>query len=119
MATLTLLYRAAIFMLLISAGQLSAEAKTPKPTITFITESWEGYTNTDGTGVYLELIKKVFEPDHNVVIKYVPWKRAMTTFAKGDIDGIIGASSNHRNLGIRTEIPIDYAYFTAFFLKSN
>jgi len=56
------------------------------------TEEWEGYTNKNGTGVYWDIIKKVYEPlGIHVNTKLLPWKRAEAVVLNKQADALLGA----------------------------
>jgi polar amino acid transport system substrate-binding protein len=40
-------------------------------TIRWVTESWENYTNKDGSGLYAEIVQAVFA-GHQLKITYMP-----------------------------------------------
>ncbi len=52
---------------------------------------WEGYTNSDGTGAYWEVIKKVFSSTGiKVKTKVYPWSRAEKMVKGKKADAIVG-----------------------------
>ncbi|KXI28471.1 hypothetical protein AX660_15370 [Paraglaciecola hydrolytica] len=54
-------------------------------TIRWVTESWQNYTNKDGSGLYNDIVKAVFA-EHQVDIIYMPWKRALLEVKNGTAD---------------------------------
>lgn len=60
-------------------------------TIRWVTESWENYTNKDGSGLYHDIVKAVFA-EHQLDIAYVPWKRSLHEVKNGTAD-MTGATS--------------------------
>jgi ABC-type amino acid transport substrate-binding protein len=51
------------------------------------TDSWEGFTNRDGTGFYHELMKAVFPPsEYKMDVHYLPWKRNITNLELSRVD---------------------------------
>ena len=41
--------------------------------VSVVTDEWQGYTEKDGTGLYLDIINAAFpSPEYNVIIKHVP-----------------------------------------------
>ncbi len=59
--------------------------------MTIVCEEWEGYTNKDGTGVYWEGVKAIFEPAGiKVTTKVAPWKRAEYMVKEQKVDAIAG-----------------------------
>ncbi len=79
------------------------------------TESWGGYTNKDGTGIYHELLRAVFgEFGVKVEINYVPLKRAVAMVKAGKADITGGFSKDERNFA---RYPIYETGFSALYLK--
>jgi polar amino acid transport system substrate-binding protein len=71
-----------ILLLVASVSVLAIEEdgdKGMKPeSITIATPVWKGWTNEDGTGLYFELLKLVYEPvGVSVQYEFVPWARAV------------------------------------------
>jgi len=61
-------------------------------TIHITSTQWKGYTNENGTGVYWEVIKAVFETiGIKVNTKLFPWKRAERTVLIKKSDALLGA----------------------------
>ena len=60
-------------------------------TIRWVTESWQNYTNKNGSGLYIDIIRTVFA-DHQLEIVYMPWKRALLEVKNGTAD-MTGATS--------------------------
>jgi ABC-type amino acid transport substrate-binding protein len=67
----------------------SAVAKAE--TIRWATESWENYTNKDGSGLYHDIVQAVFA-EHKIDIIYMPWKRSLLEVKNGTAD-MSGATS--------------------------
>ncbi|MBN2651249.1 MAG: transporter substrate-binding domain-containing protein [Spirochaetales bacterium] len=60
-------------------------------TILIATPEWEGSTNKDGTGLYFDIVRAVFEPaGYKVDYKIMPWKRAMKSVENSQADIIVG-----------------------------
>ncbi len=56
-----------------------------------VCEEWAEYTNEDGTGVYWEVVKAVYEPvGIQVKTEVMPWKRADRTVLRKKADAIVG-----------------------------
>jgi polar amino acid transport system substrate-binding protein len=60
-------------------------------TIRWVTESWEKYTNEDGSGLYIDIVRAVFA-DHQLNIINMPWKRSLLEVKNGKSD-MTGATS--------------------------
>ena len=59
--------------------------------INVVGEAWEGYTQADGKGAYIELVKEIFEPEGVAVNwKTYPWARAAVNVETNAADAIIG-----------------------------
>ncbi len=59
--------------------------------IHLVCDEWPGFTNKDGTGVYWEIIKAVYEPAGiKVITNVVPWKRAILMVYHNESDAIVG-----------------------------
>ncbi len=59
--------------------------------IHFVCAEWEGYTNEDGTGVYWEIVKAVYEPlGYKIHTNVFPWKRAEYMVETKKTDALVG-----------------------------
>ncbi|MDM8537161.1 transporter substrate-binding domain-containing protein [Desulfobacterales bacterium HSG17] len=59
--------------------------------INIVCAEWPGFTNQDGTGLYWELVKEVYEPlGFKVHTKIVPWKRAGLMIERKIADALVG-----------------------------
>lgn len=59
--------------------------------ISVATESWEDCTNRDGTGLYLDILRAVFEPvGYGLDIQYVPYARSTHLVQAQRADVVIG-----------------------------
>jgi ABC-type amino acid transport substrate-binding protein len=59
--------------------------------VNWVTESWPNYTDEDGSGLYHDIVNAVFA-DHQLLITYMPWKRALMEVKNGTAD-LTGATS--------------------------
>jgi hypothetical protein len=67
-----------IFLTLIfSDALLFAQELDKNKTIFIVTPEWDGQTNKDGTGLFFDIVRSVYEPE-GIKMKFeiVPWKRA-------------------------------------------
>ncbi len=56
-----------------------------------VCDEWPGFTNKDGTGVYWEIVKTIYEPAGiSVKTEVMPWKRADYTVLYKKADAIVG-----------------------------
>ena len=74
-----------ITLLMLNSSIANAE------TIRWVTESWQNYTNKDGSGLYNDIVRAVFVDQHLEVI-YIPWKRTLLEVKNGTAD-MTGATS--------------------------
>jgi polar amino acid transport system substrate-binding protein len=64
-------------------------------TIHIATPAWEGYTNADGTGLWFEIVRAVYEPvGIHMSYEIMPWKRAMDQVMSGKADAMLGEYDN-------------------------
>ncbi len=76
------------FVLIQTTHVFAEDIKTIKVT----SAQWKGYTNKDGTGVYWEVVKAIYEPlGINVQTWVMPWKRAELTALTKNVDALLGA----------------------------
>ena len=82
---------------------------------------WEGYTNTDGTGLYWEIMNSIYTPTGvKVVTRNVPWNRAMKMVAKyRTFNAIIGEYSDTEEDLIFPIYPIDVEYMSVLSKKTS
>lgn len=60
-------------------------------TLTLAADTWDGYTNPDGTGYYYEIADKVFKPlGYTLERKNLPYSRVIHMTKSGDIDIALG-----------------------------
>ncbi len=90
-------------------------------TVTIATPSWKNLTNKDGTGLYFDLFRLIYDSPHfklNYVI--VPWKRGKVML-KNQIADIQPAAyqTPKTDLWIYSEYPMDVDYTVAVFKKSR
>lgn len=74
----------------------AAWAAEPLPQeIRMVSEHWTGHTNTDGSGLAWELMRKVFEPAGVcVAARTVPYTRSVGLVQRGDADAWLGSYRN-------------------------
>jgi len=76
-------------ILCIAAGAYALEAGKIE-TINIATPAWEGQTNEDGTGLFFDIIRAVYEPG-GIKMKFqiMPWKRAVQEMLAGRADAVL------------------------------
>ncbi|QTA79868.1 Solute-binding protein family 3 domain-containing protein, MltF-like [Desulfonema limicola] len=64
--------------------------------ISIVTPQWDEQTNNDGTGLFFEIIKTVYEPA-GIKMKYsfVPWKRAQMMVSSTQADAMVCVWKEH------------------------
>lgn len=61
-----------------------------------ITPEWAGQTNTDGSGLFFEIVRQVFEPAGVTVSwEFAPWKRCQKTVTGGKADAMLCVWQEH------------------------
>ncbi|WDP91331.1 MAG: transporter substrate-binding domain-containing protein [Desulfobacter sp.] len=78
--------------LLPMAGEALAEEERALDTIHVVTPEWAGQTNRDGSGLFFEIVRAVYEPAGiHMDFKLVPWKRcqAMLATPRSDADAML------------------------------
>lgn len=74
--------------------------------ILVVGEAWEGYTETSGKGVYIELVKEVFEPAGiKVVWETYPWVRATNYVKSKRADAVLGDYYDSEEAGTSALYP--------------
>lgn len=104
--------------LLIFIGTFSSLQAKAKTELVLCVDNWEGLTNLDGTGSYSEVVKKVYEADYKVTIKFFPWARAQTEFRNKKCDGLIAENKVDQNY-VKPEIRLDALELHAYFLRGK
>ncbi len=68
-------------------SQSDAEIKS----IHIVTPAWQNVTNEDGTGLYFDILRNIYEP-YGITVEYqiVPWKRAMLLISYHEADALPG-----------------------------
>ncbi|MBN2428141.1 MAG: transporter substrate-binding domain-containing protein [Deltaproteobacteria bacterium] len=64
--------------------------------INVVTPQWDGQTNADGTGLFFEIVRRVYEP-HGIKLTYhfVPWKRAQQMVGSSKADAMLCVWREH------------------------
>ncbi len=72
--------------------QLSAGTKIEQ--IQIVSESWDKYTNADGTGLFLDITRAIFEPRGiDLDVEFLPYKRALLRLQAQTADAMFGTYS--------------------------
>ena len=89
--------------------------------ISVVAPEWEGFTNADGTGLYWEVLKAIYEPAGvKVKTANVPWNRAMKMVTKYRVyNAIAGEYKDSEEDLIFPDYAIDVEYLSVLSLASN
>lgn len=83
------LFRSIIILMVLFVFTVLGQARE----IHIATDTWEGYSNKDGTGYYLEILKEIYPPpNYTLKISYVPFKRALYMVEGGKADITVGVN---------------------------
>ena len=109
-------------ILLMLAMHMDARANESVDTIFIATEAWDQYTNEDGSGLFLDIVRAVYEP-HDIQIKvdYVPYNRALHLLKFKAADAMFGtysAEKEAKDYILTPHYPIDTERTVAIFKKS-
>lgn len=89
--------------------------------IRFATPEWEGQTNADGTGLFFDIVRAVYEPV-GIKVSYtiVPWKRAKVMVNAGKADALLceWADTAIKDGQIVPKSPLSIDYTAVVFKKA-
>ena len=106
-----------IFTAFVLFPLISQAEDEPLTIIRLITSEWPGYTNADGTGLYFDVLKAVYEPEGiQMTFELVPWKRAQA-LVKKTADAIVGETMLPDEDYLYPQWPIDVEEVTVMFKK--
>lgn len=93
----------------------SATAMAAPANLFIALEQWENYSNPDGSGYYLELMREIYQPKGITVnYKLVPYKRSIEMLASHKVDAIMGAYKGMNIPGMFSEQSLDLDKVDAF-----
>ena len=102
-----------------SANVLGAEINS----INVATESWDKYTNQDGSGLFTDITRAIYEPQGiEVIVEFVPYKRALNLLERRKADAMYGTYSAEveaKPYLITPTNPIDKEQTLAIFKRSK
>ena len=93
-----------------------------RKTLVFAAPAWEGYTNEDGTGLYWEIIKEVYEPlGFTVRLKNMPFNRSMKLMTNyRTVDGVPGEGIDSDYNGLTfADLPLEPEYLAIAYNKGK
>jgi len=90
-------------------------------TIQIATPVWEGQTNEDGTGLFFEIVRSIYEPvGIKMEFKFVPWKRAVYMIERCEADALLDSyRENITEKMIIPKYPLVKEYNVAVFKKDK
>ena len=107
-----------MYLMICLAFPIFAQDEENIKSIHVVTPSWEGYTNKDGTGLWFEILRAVYEPvGIQMTYEFVPWKRAMDEVLSNKSDAILGEYENENLLMPR--YPLDVERTAVVFTREN
>lgn len=97
-----------------AAEQTSVFTRDNIKSISVVAPEWEGFTNADGSGLYWEVLKAVYEPVQvKVKTAIVPWNRAMKMVTKYRVyNAIVGENKNTEEELLFPDYAIDVEYMS-------
>ncbi|WP_286762198.1 substrate-binding periplasmic protein [Pseudomonas sp. UBA2047] len=105
--------RVVLLAMLLSVAPWAVAAEGLPKQIQLVSEEWIDYTNSDGTGVAWDVLRKVFEPAGvKVVTQSAPYSRAVGLVKRGEADAWVGSykEENDDNLYPRWHFDMDHIY---------
>ena len=88
--------------------------------IFIVSESWEDLTNKDGSGLYFDLARMIYEPTGvSVKIKIYPYNRSSMMVEKKRADVWLGSYIDEEDYAIYPKYYFDHDIVTAMYKKKN
>ena len=85
-----------------------------------VTEEWADATNADGTGLYFDILRAVYEPvGGRLSIQIMPYTRAVSTVQNKRADIVIGLYEDEADSVIYPAYHLDSDDVSALYLKSR
>lgn len=87
------------------------QSATPPKVVNAISGNWLGYTNSDGSGIYWNLIKSIFNDEFEVTTREYIWERSVKLFQEQKADILVGAYLQEElSEHLYSTYHIDYEY---------
>jgi len=103
----------ALLLLLLSLQLFSSQALKE---IVIVSEEWKDMTNADGTGIYFDILKAIYEPlDIKVKIKIAPYNRSTLMVKNKTADVWLGSYIDEEDFAIYPKHYFDQDTITAMF----
>lgn len=97
---------ASILLLVVVYVMLSTVVNADTKIIRYHTGEWNGLTNRDDTGLYHEIVQKIFESKgYTIEVEYYPFSRALMNVSLGRAD-MSGAATKDESAYITAKYPI-------------
>ncbi len=110
-------------VLALTGFSITATANSVPNSIKITTESWELYTNTDGSGLFLDITRAIYEPRGiRIDVEFVPYKRALHSLEHGNADAMYGTYSTEKEgkaYLFTPQVPIDKERTVAIFDRDS
>ncbi len=91
--------------------------------ISIVSESWDKYSNLDGSGLFLDISRAIFEPQGiSLEIEYIPYKRALHRLKVQTADAMYGtysAEKEGKDYLITPRSPIDIEQTVAIYKATD
>ncbi len=83
-------------------------------TAKFASDFWSGFTNTNGKGLYWDIISKVYK-DNNIAVTFetTNYTRSMALVKNNIYHAYVGAYLNEADFAVYPKYPIDVDYVSA------
>lgn len=102
--------------LFLSLSAMGEEIKT----IRIATPAWEKQTNEDGTGLFFDIIRRIYEPEGiKMAFEIVPWKRAENMVALNHADAMLCVAEQNIGDQLSSRYPIYADSVVAIFKKEK
>ena len=108
-----------IFLLLVFLHLQLFSSQTPKE-IFIVSESWKGLTNRDGSGLYFDLARMIYEPAGiRVKIKIYPYKRSSMMVKNKRADAWLGSYIDEEDYALYPKYYFDHDIVIAMYKKKK
>ncbi|WP_319522284.1 transporter substrate-binding domain-containing protein [uncultured Desulfosarcina sp.] len=94
--SLPILFFLTLFLWLPATGAVLAGDVAGADFIDIATPQWDGQTNADGSGLFFEIVKRVYSPEGiEMKFNFVPWKRAQLMVSDKQADAMLCVWREH------------------------
>lgn len=111
-----------ILLMALMAISIVAPTAADAGEIRFATPEWQGQTNADGSGLFFDIVRAVYEPV-GIKVSYtiVPWKRAKVMVNAGKADALLceWADTAKKDGQVVPKYPLSIDYTAVIFKKAN